>query len=179
MVLRRGEALRSLQGPFVLGPGSALRKGKRVFPLGDESGMIARLDPEGARSMSAAQARVSHMVRDFRTDLGFILQRAQNNARGAAIRALLASHAWPARARMATDSFLRGAWIRPGLLLAGLSGPVRAGRAPVCAALRVQLASGAGERGVVRAFRPGGRQGRGSEGTCRGSRRALTPAATG
>jgi glucosyl-dolichyl phosphate glucuronosyltransferase len=123
MMLRRSEALRSLKGPFVLGPSSVLRKGKRVFPLGDESEMIARLEREGARSMFVPQARVSHMVRDFQTDLGFMLQRAQNHGRGAAIRALQASHARLARTRMATNSLLRAAWIWPGLLLAGRSRP--------------------------------------------------------
>ena len=73
--------------------------------------------------MFAAQARVSHMVRDFRADLGFMLQRAQNHVTGAAIRALQASHAWPARARMVSESLLRAAWIWPGLLLAGRTGP--------------------------------------------------------
>jgi len=63
------------------------------------------------------------MIRDFRTDLGFMLQRAHNHARSAAIRALQAPHAWPARARMATGSLLRAAWIWPGLLLAGRTGP--------------------------------------------------------
>ena len=100
-----------------------VRKGKRVLPLGDKSEMIVRLEREAARSMSVPEARVSHMVRDFQTALGFRLQRAQNQGRAAAIRALEASHAWPARARMATDSRPRAAWIWPGLLLAGPSGP--------------------------------------------------------
>lgn len=123
MMLRHGEALRSLKGPFVLGPSSVVRKGKRVFPLGDESEMIARLEREGAKSMFVPEARVSHMVRDFQTDLGFMLQRAQNHGRGVAIRALKASRGWRVRARMAADSLLRAAWIWPRLVLGGRSKP--------------------------------------------------------
>ncbi len=123
MMLRRGEALRSLKAPFMLGPSLVVRKGKRVFPLGDESEMIARLEREGAKSMFVPEARVSHMVRDFQTDLDFMLQRAQNHGRGVAIRALQASRGWPGRARMAADSLLRAAWIWPRLLLGGQSKP--------------------------------------------------------
>jgi len=123
MMLRHGETLRSLKGPFVLGPSSVVRKGKRVFPLGDESEMIAKLEREGAKSMFVPEARVSHMVRDFQTDLGFMLQRAQNHGRGVAIRALQATRDGAARVRMAADSLLRAAWIWPRLLLAGRSRP--------------------------------------------------------
>jgi len=52
-----------------------------------------------------------------------MLKRAQNHATGAAIRALQAPHAWPARARMATGALLRAARIWPGLLLAGRTRP--------------------------------------------------------
>ena len=123
MMLRHGEALRSLKVPFLLGPSLVVRKGKRVFPLGDESEMIARLEREGAKSMFVPEARVSHMVRDFQTDLGFMLQRAQNHGRGVAIRALQASRSGPARARCAADSLLRAAWIWPRLVLGGRSRP--------------------------------------------------------
>jgi len=168
MMLRRREALRSLKGPLVLGPGPALRKGKRVFPFGDASGMIARLE-------RGAGARVSHGPglpdgSGVHAETGTESRNRRGDPRAAS----------PARLAGAGAHGLRGA--PPGG--ADLAGPLArwpdpAGRVPARAALRVQLASGAGERGVVRAFRPCGRQGRGAEGTCRGSRRALTPAPTG
>jgi hypothetical protein len=85
--------------------------------------MIARLEREGVRSMFVPEAQVSHMVRDFQTDLSFMLQRAQNHGRGVAIRALQASRDWPARARMTAGSMLRAAWIWPRIALVDLSRP--------------------------------------------------------
>lgn len=73
LLLRRSEALRSLKGPFVLGSSSVLTVGKRVFARGDVSEMIARLEREGAKSMSVPEARAPRFVRDFQADLGFML----------------------------------------------------------------------------------------------------------
>jgi hypothetical protein len=168
MRLRCGEALRSLRGPLVPGRGSGPRKGKRVFPSGDASGMIARLQ-------RGAGARVSH-------DPGLPDGSGVHAATGTQSRTQRGDPRAASPARLAGEG-AHGHRVAPpgGLDLAGppARGPDRAGRAPVRAPLQVQLASGASERGVVRAFRPCGRQGRGSEGTCRGPRRALTPAPTG
>lgn len=59
-----------------------------------------------------------HLVREFQTDLGFMLQRAQNHGRGVAIRTLQASRDWPPRALMAAASMLRMVWIWPRVALA-------------------------------------------------------------
>lgn len=123
MMLRQAEAVKALKGPFVLGPSSATKNGKRTFPLGDESEMIARLERGGARSMFVPEAHVFHMVRDFQTDLGFMLQRAQNHGRGVAIRTLQASRARRARAAMATHSLARMAWIWPRVAFADRTRP--------------------------------------------------------
>ena len=123
MMLRHGQAIMSLKEPLVLGPSSSLKNGKRVFPLGDESEMIARLERAGAKSMFVPEACVSHMVRDFQTDLAFMLQRAQNHGRGVAIRSLPDSKPLLPRASMALDSLIRIAWIWPRVVLADRNQP--------------------------------------------------------
>ena len=90
---------------------------KRVFPLGDESEMIAQLERAGATALFVPEARVEHMVRAFQTDLGFMLQRAQNHGRGVVLRALKGRSDWTGRLRYALAGAFRAAilWLQVGL----------------------------------------------------------------
>lgn len=84
MMLRRGEALRSLRGPLVLGRGSGPRKGKRVFPSGDACGMIARLE----RGVQGRKGRCSGLsaLRPARARVRRDLQRTAPRSNGCANR---------------------------------------------------------------------------------------------
>ena len=111
MMMRQAEAMKALSRSDALGPTFTLKGGKRVFPLGDESEMIARLERAGAVSVFTPDARVGHMVRAFQTELPFMLQRAQNHGRGVAIRTLGETHPVLHRAAMAISSALRVPWL--------------------------------------------------------------------
>lgn len=66
MMLRLDAAKAGLSASTTLGPSPAVKNGKRVFPLGDESEMLSRLEAAGARAIFVPQAKVKHMVRGFR-----------------------------------------------------------------------------------------------------------------
>ena len=107
MMLRRAEAETALTAPGALGPTFVERGAKRVFPLGDESAMIEMLERAGVTSVFVPEARVKHMVRTFQTRLPFMLQRAQNHGRGAALRAVSGKSDVAGRARIALASGVR------------------------------------------------------------------------
>lgn len=107
MMFRRAEAETALTAPGALGPTFVTQGKKRVFPLGDESEMIASLERAGARSVFVPEAQVKHMVRTFQTGLSFMLQRAQNHGRGVALRAVSGRKDLAGRARVAINSALR------------------------------------------------------------------------
>lgn len=125
MMMRREAALAALTDPAPLGPSPAGRSGKRIFPLGDESEMIDRLEKAGVLSRFVPEACVGHMVRAFQTDLGFMLQRAQNHGRGVALRAIGPASNYPARLRIVTGSAFKAGWIWPRAVLADRSRPDR------------------------------------------------------
>lgn len=111
LMLRLDHAKAGLSETMTLGPSRAGHKGRRIFPLGDESEMIARLERAGVKSFFVPEARVGHMVRGFQTDLEFMLQRAQNHGRGVALRAIGGASDLIGRSRIASSSALRAAWI--------------------------------------------------------------------
>lgn len=118
MMLRLEDARTVLAQASVLGPSSVERGGRRVFPLGDETQMIASLERAGKKSVFVPEARVQHMVRGFQTDLGFMLQRAQNHGRGVAIRSVGGRADWWGRVRQVFGGALHAAllWPRTAIL---------------------------------------------------------------
>lgn len=126
MMIRLPEAQRALAQASALGPSSSQRKGKRVFPLGDETEMIALLERAGSQAIFVPEARVGHMVRNFQTDLGFMLQRAQNHGRGVAIRAVGGRSDWTGRARHAAGGAVHAALLWPKTAFLDVSTPSRA-----------------------------------------------------
>lgn len=126
MMLRLEEARTVLAQSNVLGPSSVLRGGRRVFPLGDETQMIASLERAGKLAVFVPEARVQHMVRGFQTDLGFMLQRAQNHGRGVAIRAVGGRADWSGRARHAFGGALHAALLWPRTVFLSRSKPASA-----------------------------------------------------
>lgn len=125
MMLRLEAARAGLNAPTSLGPSPAVKNGKRVFPLGDESEMLSRLESAGAGSIFVPEAKVKHMVRGFQTELAFMLQRAQNHGRGVALRALGEGRNVARRSGIAASSLARALWLAPRCALADRSVPER------------------------------------------------------
>lgn len=111
LMMRLEHARSGLAEAIALGPSPAGQNGRRTFPLGDESEMIARLERAGVKSFFVPEARVGHMVRGFQTELGFMLQRAQNHGRGVALRSIGGASDLMGRGRIACSSGLTAAWI--------------------------------------------------------------------
>ncbi|MFN7180031.1 glycosyltransferase family A protein [Hyphomonas sp.] len=125
MMLRLDAAKAGLSASTALGPSPAVKNGKRVFPLGDESEMLSRLEAAGAQAIFVPEARVKHMVRGFQTDLGFMLQRAQNHGRGVALRALGEERDMARRSAIVASSLARALWLAPRCVMADRSVPDR------------------------------------------------------
>ena len=126
MMLRHTQVTAAFSRPSVLGPTFVQKGRRRVFPMGDESEMIAALERAGAAAYFAPGARVQHMVRRFQTELDFMLQRAQNHGRGVALRAIQHPRNWRKRTQIAASSLLHALWMWPSAVLVSRSSPAAA-----------------------------------------------------
>lgn len=73
--------------PDWIGPTFETSKAKS-FPLCDDTAIMMAASSKGLVARGVADARVSHLVRGFQTDLKFMLERAQRHGRGWAIHYL-------------------------------------------------------------------------------------------